>query len=68
MGPPTIIDDPLEWTFEQIENRTLGVMIERALYPGIVADLDVEKIASVLPALKQRGFEMREEGKRLDRS
>ena len=68
IGTPTIIDDPLEWTFERIENRKLNGMIERALYPGIVADLDVEKIASVLPALKQRGFEMREEGKRLDRS
>ena len=51
--------------FERIENRTLKGMIERALYPGIVADLDVEKIASVLPAVKTRGFEMREEGKRL---
>src|SRR5580704_3946420 len=36
----TIIDDPLEWTFEQIENRKLGPMIERAGYPGIAADLD----------------------------
>ena len=40
-------------------------MIERALCPGIVADLDVEKIDSVLPAVEKRGFEMREEEKRL---
>ena len=61
----TIIDDPLEWTFEQIENRKLGPMIERAGYPGIAADLDLDKIASVLPALKKRAFEMYEEGERL---
>ena len=61
----TIIDDPLAWTFEQIENRKLGAMIERAGYPGIAADLDVDKIASVLPALKKRAFEMYEEGERL---
>jgi len=61
----TVIDDPLVWTFEQLENRKLGQMIERAGYPGIAADLDLEKIASVLPALKKRAFEMYEEGERL---
>jgi len=61
----TIVDDPLEWTFEQIENKKLGVMIERAGYPGIAADLDHDKIASILPALKKRAFEMYEEGERL---
>ncbi len=61
----TIVDDPLEWTFEQFENRRLGAMIERAGYPGIAADLDLDKIASVLPALKKRAFEMYEEGEKL---
>ena len=61
----TIIDDPLEWTFEQIEHRKLGAMIERAGYPGIAADLDLDKIAAVLPALKKRAFEMYAEGERL---
>ena len=61
----TIIDDPLEWTFEQLENRKLGAMIERAGYPGVAADLDLDKIASVLPALKKRAFEMYEEGEKL---
>jgi hypothetical protein len=61
----TVIEDPLEWTFEQLENRKLGAMIERAGYPGIAADLDLDKIASVLPALKKRAFEMYEEGERL---
>jgi len=54
----TLVDDPLEWVFEQLENRKLAAMIERAGYPGIAADLDLDKIASVLPALKQRAFEM----------
>ncbi len=61
----TIVDEPLEWTFEQFENRRLGAMIERAGYPGIAADLDMAKIAAVLPALKKRAFEMYEEGERL---
>jgi hypothetical protein len=61
----TVIDDPLEWTFEQIENRRLGAMIERAGYPGIAADLDNEKIAAIVPALKKRAFEMYDEGERL---
>ena len=61
----TIIDDPLEWTFEQFENRKLSAMIERAGYPGIAADLDPEQIAAVLPAVKMRAFEMYEEGERL---
>jgi len=61
----TIIDDPLEWTFEQFENRKLGAMIERAGYPGIAADLDLEQIAAALPAVKKRAFEMYEEGERL---
>src|SRR6185312_17396009 len=50
----TVIDDPLAWTFEQFENGKLGAMIERAGYPGIAADLDLEQIAAVLPALKKR--------------
>jgi len=61
----TLVEDPLPWVFEQLENRKLGAMIERAGYPGIAADLDLDKIASVLPALKKRAFEMYEEGERL---
>ncbi len=61
----TVIDDPLDWTFEVIEARKLGPMIERAGYPGIAADLDLDKIASVVPALKKRAYEMYEEGERL---
>jgi hypothetical protein len=61
----TLVEDPLVWTFEQLENRKLGAMIERAGYPGVAADLDLDKIASVLPAVKKRAFEMYEEGERL---
>jgi len=61
----TLIDDPLDWTFEQLENRKLPAMITRAGYPGIAADLDLELIASVLPRLKKRAYEMYEEGERL---
>ena len=53
----TVIDDPLEWTFEQLENRKLGAMIERAGYPGVAADLDLDVVAAVLPRLKKRAFE-----------
>ena len=49
----------------QQRHECLGAMIERAGYPGIAADLDLDKIASVLPALKKRAFEMYEEGERL---
>ena len=61
----TIINEPLDWTFEQLEKGKLGAMIERAGYPGIAADLDLDKIAEVLPALKKRAYEMYAEGERL---
>jgi hypothetical protein len=61
----TLVEDPLGWVFDQFESRKLGAMIERAGYPGIAADLDLDKIAAVLPALKKRAFEMYEEGERL---
>jgi hypothetical protein len=40
-------------------------MIERAGYPGVAADLDLEKIASVLPMVKQKAREMQAEGEAL---
>jgi hypothetical protein len=61
----TLIDDPLGWVFEQFENKKLRAMIERAGYPGIAADLDEEKIASVLPTLKAKARELEAEGERL---
>ncbi len=61
----TLVDDPLAWVFEQLENRKVAAMIERAGYPGIADDVDLDKVASVLPAMKKRAFEMWEEGERL---
>ena len=61
----TLVEDPLGWVLDQFENRKLGAMIERAGYPGIAADLDMEKIASVLPAVKKKAREMQAEGERL---
>jgi len=61
----TLVEDPLGWVFEQFENRKLGAMIERAGYPGVAADLDLEKIAALLPMVKKRAREMQAEGERL---
>jgi hypothetical protein len=61
----TLVEDPLGWVFEQFENRKLPAMIERAGYPGIAADLDLEKIASVLPVVKKQARAMQAEGERL---
>ena len=55
----------LAWTLEQFETGKLPAMIERAGYPGIAADLDADKIAAVLPALKKQALAMWEEGERL---
>ena len=43
----------------------LAAMIERAGYPGIAADLDLDKVAAVLPALKRKAREMLAEGEAL---
>jgi len=61
----TLDEDPLAWTLEQFETGKLRAMVERAGYPGIAADLDMEKIASVFPAMKKQALEMWEEGRRL---
>jgi len=61
----TLVEDPLGWVFEQFDNRKLGAMIERAGYPGVAADLDMEKIAVVLQAVKKQARDMQAEGERL---
>jgi hypothetical protein len=61
----TLVEDPLGWVFEQLENRKLGAMIERAGYPGVAADLDLDKVASVLPTVKKTARELQAEGERL---
>jgi len=61
----TLVEDPCGWVFEQLENNKLGAMIERAGYPGIAADLDTDKIASILPTVKQTARELQAEGEAL---
>jgi hypothetical protein len=61
----TLVENPLAWTLEQFESGKLPAMIERAGYPGVAADLDTDKIAAVLPALKKQALAMWAEGERL---
>jgi hypothetical protein len=61
----TLVEDPLDWVFDQLENRRLRAMIERAGYPGIAADLDEDKIAAVLPAIRKQAYEMYAKGEAL---
>jgi hypothetical protein len=50
---------------EQFETGKLPAMITRAGYPGIAADLDLGKIASVLPAMNKQALAMWAKGERL---
>ncbi len=61
----TLVDDPLGWVFEQLDSKKLGPMIERAGYPGVAADLDLNKIESVLPDVKKKAREMQAQGEAL---
>ena len=61
----TLVEDPLGWVFEQFEGKKLGPMIERAGYPGVAADLDMEKIAAMLPIVKQKARELQATGEAL---
>lgn len=61
----TLVDHPLDWVLDKFDARKLGPMIERAGYPDVAADLDIEKIESVLPAMKKRAYEMEAEGESL---
>lgn len=61
----TLVENPLAWTLEQFETGKLPAMITRAGYPGIAADLDTDKLAEVLPAVKKQALAMWEEGERL---
>lgn len=61
----TLVDNPLEWVLGQFEDRKLGHMIERAGYPGIAAELDMEKFMSMLPEIKNKARELSDEGLRL---
>ena len=57
-----LVPDPLGWCLDQFKNKKLKVMLERAGYPGVAADLDEDVIASMLPAVEARGREMQAAG------
>ncbi len=61
----TLVEEPLDWVFEQLESRKLRAMVERAGYPGVAADIDDELVAAVLPRMKKRAYEMYAEGETL---
>ena len=48
----TAVPDTLAWTLSQFKSGKLGRMIERAGYPGIVAELDEELIKTTMPELE----------------
>ena len=54
----TLVPDPLGWCLDQFRNKKLAVMLQRAGYPGVAADLDEDLIASVIPAVEARAREM----------
>ena len=54
----TLVPDPLGWCLDQFKNKKLKVMLERAGYPGVAADLDDDVIALVIPAVEARAREM----------
>ena len=54
----TLVPDPLGWCLDQFKTKKLRVMLERAGYPGVAADLDDNVIDAVLPAVEARAREM----------
>ena len=58
----TLVPDPLGWCLDQFKGKKLKVMLERAGYPGVAADLDEDLIASVIAAVEARGREMQAGG------
>ena len=58
----TLVPDPLGWCLDQFKSKKLAVMLQRAGYPGVAADLDDDVIASVIPAVEARAREMQDVG------
>ena len=44
----TLVPDPLRWTLDRFKEGKLPAMIQRAGYPGVVAEMDTALIASVI--------------------
>ena len=54
----TLVPDPLRWTLDQFKQRKLPEMLDRAGYPGIVAELDRDLIAAKLPEIESTAMSM----------
>jgi hypothetical protein len=54
----TTVPDPLKWTLDQFKGRKLASMIDRAGYPGIVAELDEELIQFQLKEVESTALGM----------
>ena len=54
----TLVPEPLTWTLNQFKNKRLAAMIERAGYPGVAADLDVDLIEAMIPGMEKRARDM----------
>jgi hypothetical protein len=54
----TVVPDTLTWTLDQFKAGSLVHMIQRAGYPGIVAELDARLIHSKLPAVESQARAM----------
>ena len=52
----TLVPDPLRWTIDQFKSGRLAGMIQRAGYPGIVAELDHDLLQIKLQELERRAF------------
>ena len=61
---PITDGSPIGWTIETLGFK-LPKMLDRAGYPRIAADVDLDKLASVLPAMKKRAWEMWRQGEAL---
>ena len=54
----TMVPDPLRWTLDQFKGGKLPMLIQRAGYPGIVAELDEGLIQSKLPEVEAQAIAM----------
>ena len=54
----TLVPDTLRWTLDQFKSGKLAAIIQRAGYPGIVAELDDGLIQSKLPEVEARALAM----------
>ena len=54
----TLVPEPLTWTLNQFKNKRLAAMIERAGYPGVAADLDVDLIEAMIPEMEKKARAM----------